>query len=166
MRRCFVSLAVISAVLSLTQQLRSQELDENIVNSAVLISRFTGGQTKELGTGFLCIRSVPAEDPTKHSFEVLLITNKHVLPLEKSQFHQISIRIAVRENGITQVKELAVDVIAANGEFNQYVAMHPNPRVDTPFSIRFFLPVPYCYFARSADTCRALTLTEKVLDKP
>lgn len=108
----------------------AQQFDENLLNSTVLIRRpVEGGETK--GSGFLMFREISRDAATgKSQYQIVLVTNKHVLPPENSRFHQLTIKIAVRNGAATETKDLAINILGDDGKFLRTVAMNPQAQVD------------------------------------
>jgi hypothetical protein len=107
-----------------------QELDENLLNGTVFIKRqLKGGESR--GSGFLVFRESGKDESTNRvNYQIVLITNKHMLPLEHSRFRRITIKIAIRNGTATETKELPIGILGNDGKFLNTVAMNPNPQVD------------------------------------
>jgi hypothetical protein len=83
------------------------------------------------GTGFLVFHEIAKDIATGRStYQIVLVTNKHVLPAEQSKYRQITIKIAVRNGAVTETKDLPIDILGDNGKFLRTVAMNPNPQID------------------------------------
>jgi hypothetical protein len=111
--------------------LSAQGIDEYLLNSTVLIKRNVGPDTQSLGTGFLVLRQIARDEKTyRTSYQVVIVTNKHVLPPEHTAFRQISVKIAIRDGSSVKTKEVPVDILGRDGKFRDIIAMHPDPKVD------------------------------------
>jgi hypothetical protein len=109
----------------------AQQLDNTLLNSTVFIRRqVDGGESR--GTGFLIFRAVNRNVAAGTVvYETVLVTNKHMLPTEHSNFPDITIKIAVRNGGDTiETKDLAIPILAPDGKLSKMVAMNPDPQVD------------------------------------
>jgi hypothetical protein len=109
----------------------AQQLDDNLLNSTVFIKRPLDGGQESRGTGFLIFNEIAKNIATgKSTYQIILITNKHVLPAEQSSYHQITIKIAVRNGAATETKDLPIDILGNDGKFLKNVAMNLNPQID------------------------------------
>ena len=109
----------------------AQQLDDNVLNSTVFIKRPLDGGQESRGTGFLIFHEIAKNVATgKSTYQIVLVTNKHVLPAEQSNFHQVTIKIAVRNGVATETKDLPIDILGNDGKFLKTVAMNPNPQID------------------------------------
>ena len=77
-----------------------------------------------MGSGFFVFR--PIED---HKGHVLLITNKHVLPLESST-KSIQIRVPVKLANKVEVRLVEFPIMDINGKELPNIKVHPNPDFD------------------------------------
>jgi hypothetical protein len=108
----------------------AEKFNETLLDSTVLIRRSVeGGETK--GSGFLMFREMSHDVATGMShYQIILVTNKHMLPAEGSNFHQVTLKIAVRNGAYTETKDLPIDILGDDGKFLKTVAMNPQPEVD------------------------------------
>ncbi len=111
--------------------LAAQGLDQSIINSAVFI-RFQKDPTHESrGSGFIMLRQISADaSANRYTYQILLITNKHMLPPEHGAYSKISLRIMVRDANQTTIKDVPIDILDGQGIYLSSVALHPNSRVD------------------------------------
>src|SRR5580698_1681943 len=108
-----------------------QAIEEYFLNATVLIRRKVDAQHLTMGSGFLILREVSKDlEKSTTSYQIILVTNKHLLPVEKSDQKQIAVKIAVRDGGGVDTKELSVNILGPDGLFLKTVAMNANPRVD------------------------------------
>jgi hypothetical protein len=104
-----------------------QGIDDDFLNSAVFIKRMNTENREETGSGFLLARIVSADLKT---FQVILITNKHVLPKEGDQNGAITLKIAIRNGEAIETKEISVAILGPDKKYTNHVAMHPDSKVD------------------------------------
>lgn len=108
-----------------------QKLDQDLLNSAVLIHYQTDPIHEKRGSGFIIVREVsPDPETNEHRIQLVLITNKHVLPEENSTQSSINLRIEIRDQGQKQVKNIPVKVLGEDGKYLRTVALHPDRLVD------------------------------------
>ena len=83
----------------------AQAIEEYFLNATVLIKHPVDAEHFSQGSGFLILREI-TKDEVKHTstYEIVLITNKHVLPLEQSGHSQITVKIAIRKGGRSRHK--------------------------------------------------------------
>lgn len=108
----------------------AQLLNSDLLNNTVFIRRsLDGGESS--GTGFLILHEIAKDTASnKSTYQIVLVTNKHVLPAEHSKYHQVTIKIATRNGAATEVKELPIEILGDDGKFLRTVAMNPNPQID------------------------------------
>lgn len=99
-------------------------MNEAFLQSTVLVTHETGPDHMSAGSGFFVFR--PIEDDKGH---VLLITNKHVLPLE-SNTKSIQIRVTVKYANNVEVRFVEIPIVGANSKELPNVKVHPNPDFD------------------------------------
>jgi len=136
----------------------SQQIDDNLLNSTVLIRRqLDGGESR--GTGFLVFHEIAKNTATGRStYQIVLVTNKHMLPAEHSKFPQITIKIAVRNGATTDTKDLPIDILGKDGKFLRSVATNPKPQVDVAVNIGPQITKEKAEFLiRASETGKALS---------
>ena len=129
--KCPKLLLVTLFLLSSIRGLPAQSVDNAIVNSAVFL-RFKPDAIHETrGSGFLLLRQISGDAAAKrYSYQVLLITNKHMLPPEHGSCKQVNVRVTVRTGTEIQIKDVPIDIIDKQGRYLPSVALHPDPLVD------------------------------------
>jgi hypothetical protein len=118
-------------IIGIPLQTFPQQLDTNLLNSTVLVRRQVDPSHESRGSGFLIFREI-AKNATAgtSTYQFILVTNKHVLPQEHSQYPQISIRIAIRNANDIQTIDLPITILMPDGTFSDMVAMNPDSKVD------------------------------------
>ena len=119
-------LCCVAAFLCLSANVACQGIDDDCLNSAVFIKRTVAGHPVT-GSGFLVVRIVSNDLKT---FQVVLVTNKHVLPHEGDENGTINLKIAIRNGQAIETKEISVDILGGDKKYTGHVAMHPDPKVD------------------------------------
>jgi hypothetical protein len=124
-------LAMVTCYCAPSVSLAAQGLDQAIINSAVFI-RFQKDPTHETrGSGFIMLRQISSDaSANTYTYQILLVTNKHMLPPEHGAYSKISLRIMVRDANQTTIKDVPIDILDAQGLYLSSVALHSNPRVD------------------------------------
>jgi hypothetical protein len=104
--------------------LGAQALNEAFLRSAVLISFDPAPNTRSSGTGFFLFRPLSGDQG-----QVLLITNKHVLPPVGAE-KAIQIRVTIGSGDKATVRLVDVPVVGKDGKYLPTVRLHPNPGFD------------------------------------
>jgi hypothetical protein len=124
-RRLFLRAAFLSALLgTLPSIVDAQALNEAFLRSTTLVEYQNGPNSVSVGTGFFLFRPT-----TEYRGQVLLITNKHVLPPEGSA-RSIKIRVTVSTGEKAAVQFVEVPIVGADGKYLPTVRLHPNPGFD------------------------------------
>jgi hypothetical protein len=114
-----VASLLLVALLSSSAPSEGQALNEAFLRSTALI---TFG--KSAGTGFFLFRPVSGDQG-----HVLLVTNKHVLPLTGTP-RNIQIRVTIGTGDKAAVRFVDIPVVGADGQYLPNIRLHPTPGFD------------------------------------
>lgn len=104
-----------------------QNLDDDFLNSAVFIHFPVDRMHEKRGSGFILVRDLGG---TPDQFQLILITNKHMLPSEHSQTSQIAVRIEIREGNDIETRDISIEILDKDGRYLPTVQLHPDKFVD------------------------------------
>ncbi|MCA8254808.1 serine protease [Burkholderia sp. AU31624] len=120
--RCAAILITLLAALPSLSE--AQALNPAFLRSTVLIAYQKGPSSFSFGSGFFIFRSTKGDGG-----QVLLITNKHVLPPEGAAT-SIQVRVTVADGGTATVQGVEIPVVGSDGKYLPTVRLHPNPGFD------------------------------------
>ena len=115
----------------LTVRGHSQGIDKEFLDSSVFVHYQTDPTHENRGSGFVIFHEVSFDPIAKlHRFQLVLVTNKHMLPPEHGSYPSMSLRMAIREEGQVLIKDISVQVLNKQGAYLPSIALHPDPKVD------------------------------------
>lgn len=99
-------------------------MNEAFLRSAVLVTFQNGPNNSSAGTGFFLFRPINGNQG-----QVLLVTNKHVLPPEGTA-KNVQIRVAVGAGEKATVQLVEIPIVGLDGKYLPTVRLHPNVDFD------------------------------------
>lgn len=99
-------------------------MNQEFLNSTVLISFQVTATSHSAGTGFLVFRAI-----NQNRDDIFLVTNKHVLP-DEGEEKSITIRVNTQEGDEFEVREIEIPVVDEDGRYLLSVLLHPNRDYD------------------------------------
>ena len=138
-----------------------QGLDDDFLNSAVLIKFRADANHLSFGSGFLIFHQVACDSKRNRcDYHLFLVTNKHVIPREHgSSSRDISIRTAFRKpDGGVEVRDIPIPILNQNAIYVSEVTAHPDPSIDVVvIDVTNALSAAHAeFFARAAETRKTL----------
>lgn len=115
---------ILLVIICVSTFIRGQALNEAFLNSTVYINYPTTPNNYSFGSGFLIFKELQ-----NNQGHVFLITNKHVIPKAQDK-KTITLRLLVKDNDTTKVKNLEVSITSSDGKYLDKVKLHPNKDYD------------------------------------